>query len=106
MKIQGGKRFPKIDLTEAYLQVELNDESQKYLTINTSKGLNQPMRMPYGVKLKIENALANNPYTAIKADDVLISGKTDTDHLENIEKVFRVLKEIGATVNKKKCMFF
>ena len=56
--------------------------------------------------LKLENALANNPYTAIKADDVLISGKTDTDHLENIEKVFRVLKEIGATVNKKKCMFF
>ena len=106
MKIQGSKRFSKIDLTEVYLQVELNDESQKYLTINTSKGLNQPTRMPYGVKLKIENALANNPYTAIKADDVLISGKTDTDHLENIEKVFRVLKEIGATVNKKKCMFF
>ena len=28
------------------------------------------------------------------------------DHLENIEKVFIVLKEIGKTVNKKKCLFF
>ena len=113
MKIQGGERFSKINLTKAYLQFELDDKSQKYLTINTSKGLKQPTRMPYGVNPPtgifqrfIENALANIPYTAVKVDDILISGKTDTDHLENIEKVFRVLKEIGATVNKKKCMFF
>ena len=68
--------------------------------------------MPYGVKPAtgifqrfIENALANIPYTAIKVDDILISGKTDADHIENIENVFRVLKEVGTTVNKKKCMF-
>ena len=46
------------------------------------------------------------PYTAIKVDDILISGKTNAGHLENIENVFRVLKEVVATVNKKKCMFF
>ena len=69
--------------------------------------------MPYGVKPAtgifqrfIENALANIPYTATKVDDILISGKTDADHIENIENVFRVLKEVGTTVNKKKCMFF
>ena len=33
-----------------------------------------------------------------------MSGKTNTYHLENIEKVFRVLKEIGAMVNKRKQM--
>ena len=46
------------------------------------------------------------PYTAIRVDDILISGKTNAGHLENIENVFRVLKEVVATVNKKKCMFF
>ena len=67
--------------------------------------------MPYGVKTAtgifkrfIENALVNILYTAIEVNDILISGKIDTDHLKNIEKVFRVLKEIGATVNKKKCV--
>ena len=54
----------------------------------------------------LKMALQNIPYTATKVDDILISGKTDADHLENIENVFRVLKEVGATVNKKKCMFF
>ena len=69
--------------------------------------------MPYGVKPAtgifqrfIENALVNTLYTAVKVDDILISDKTDTNHLENIEKVLGVLKEIGATVNKKKCMVF
>ena len=112
-KIQGGEMFFKIDLTKAYLQVELDDELQKYLTINKSKGLKQIIRMPYGVKPAtaiiqrfIENALANTPYTDVKLDDILINGKTDMDHFKNIEKVFRVLKETGPTISKKKCIFF
>ena len=36
----------------------------------------------------IENALANSPYTVVKVDGILINGKTNTDHLENIEKLF------------------
>ena len=54
----------------------------------------------------IENALANSPYTVVKADGILINRKTNTDHLENTEKVFWALKEIGATVKKKKYIFF
>ena len=65
-KIQRGEKFSKIDLMKAYLQVELDDESQKYVTINTSKGLKKPTRISYGVKPAtgiflrfIENALAS-----------------------------------------------
>ena len=79
-KIQGGERFYKIDLTKTYLQVELDDISQKYLMINKSKGLKQPTRMPYGVKPAtgifqrfIKNVLADIPYTAVKLDDILVA---------------------------------
>ena len=51
-KIQGGGNFSKTDVTKAYLQVKVDNESQKYLLINTSKGLRQPTTMPYGVKPK------------------------------------------------------
>ena len=112
-KIQGGKKFSKIDLTKAYLQLELDEESQKFLTINTSKGLKHFTRLPYGVKPAsgifqrvIENALTNISNTAVKIDDILISGRDDSEHLQNIEKVFQVLKDLGVTVNKKKCTFF
>ena len=65
------------------------------------------VKPPNGIFQRVtENALENIPHTALKVDDILISGLTDTDHLENIKKVFRLLKETGAMVNKKKYMFF
>ena len=72
-KIQGGEKFSKIDLTKTYLQVKLDDNYKKCLTVNTSKHLKYPTRMPYGFKPAtliferlVENALANIPYTVIK----------------------------------------
>ena len=43
------KKVLKNNLSQAYLQMQLEEQSQKYLTISTSKGLKQDTRMPYGV---------------------------------------------------------
>lgn len=48
-KLAGGKKFTKLDLSQAYQQVELDESSKQYLTINTHKGLYQVNRLPYGV---------------------------------------------------------
>ena len=45
----GGQMFTKLDLSHAYLQVPLAEESQKYLFINTHKGLYVYKRLPFGV---------------------------------------------------------
>ena len=37
--LSGDQTFSKLDLSHAYLQVPLAEESQKYLVINTHKGL-------------------------------------------------------------------
>ena len=112
-EMQGGKRFSKIDLSRAYLQVELDEESQKYCIINTCKGLRQYTRMPYGVKpgsgifqKLIESQLKGISKTVIKIDDVLLSGCDDDEHLENLCKVFEVLENMGVTVNAEKCRLF
>ena len=39
--LAGGQTFSKLDLAQAYLQMEVEPESRKYLTINTPKGLFQ-----------------------------------------------------------------
>ena len=112
-KINVGRKFSKVDLSQAYLQMQLEEQSQKYLTINTSKGLKHYTRMPYGVKPAsgifqrfTENKLSNIPCTVVKIDDILITGKNDEKHLKTIEKVLEILNEVGATVNKSKCLFF
>lgn len=49
-QLQRGKTFLKIDLSEAYQQVLLTEESRQLVTISTHKGLFQYTRIPYGVK--------------------------------------------------------
>jgi len=37
--LNGGSKFTKLDFTDAYLQIELNEESKKMVVINTHRGL-------------------------------------------------------------------
>ena len=36
--LSGGEKFTKLDLSHAYMQVQLDETSRKYVTINTHKG--------------------------------------------------------------------
>ena len=49
----------------------------------------------------IENSLVDISNAAVKIDDILESGGSDNKYLENIEKVFKVIKEINARVNNE-----
>ena len=112
-KVQGGKKFSKIDLRQAYLQLELDDDAKKLLVINTNKGLKEFQRMANGIKPAsaifqkvIENILQGIPMVGVRTDDVLISGLNDEDHLRNIEAVLKALYALGVTIRKDKCKFF
>jgi len=37
--LSGRQFFPKLDMSNAYLQLSLDETSQQYVTINTHKGL-------------------------------------------------------------------
>ena len=45
----GGQHFSKLDLSHAYLQLLLAEESQPIVTVNTHKGLYRYQRLPFGV---------------------------------------------------------
>ncbi|PIO74254.1 hypothetical protein TELCIR_03744 [Teladorsagia circumcincta] len=49
-KLNGGTVFSQIDFADAYLQVEVDDDSKELLTINTHRGLYRYNRLPFGVK--------------------------------------------------------
>ena len=69
-----------MDLSQAYLQPPVNEESKHYLTINTHQGLYVYNRLPFGVAL----APAVTWYT----DDMLVSSADKDSHLPSLEEVF------------------
>ena len=48
-KLAGGKRFSKLDMSQAYQQLLLDESSRQYVVINTHKGLFRYSRLPFGV---------------------------------------------------------
>ena len=92
---------------------EGTEESKKYLTINTHKGLYQYNRLVFGVtscpaiwQRAIDQVLQGVPDTQCILDDMIITGKTDEEHLENLEKLLKRLQDAGLKANKEKCEFF
>lgn len=48
--LEGGTVFSKLDMSQSYAQVELDEDSRKHTTINTYRGLFQYRHIPYGIK--------------------------------------------------------
>ena len=50
-KLNGGKVFLSLDLSDVYLQVQVNEECSKLLTINIHKRLYKFNQLQFGVKV-------------------------------------------------------
>ena len=77
----GGQKFSKLYLSDAYNQLELDSESQKYLVINMHKGLFKFRRLPFGVSSApaifqrvMNKVLKNLSKTTNFFDDILVTG--------------------------------
>ena len=107
-----GKIFTKLDLTQAYQQLKLDTPSQKYVVINTHKGLFQYTRLPFGVssapgifQKTMETLLRGIPGVIVYLDDILISRATEAEHIQSLEEVLKRLSEAGLRAKKHKCKF-
>ena len=110
--LEDGKTYTKLDLSQAYQQLKLDAESQKYLVINTHKGLFRYTRLPYGIssapgifQKAMETLLQGIPHVTVYIDDILITGENDADHLQTLETVLERLAKAGLRAKKSKCKF-
>ncbi|XP_055613887.1 uncharacterized protein K02A2.6-like [Uranotaenia lowii] len=109
----GGSKFSKIDLVQAYLQMEVAPEDREILTLNTHRGLYRPNRLMYGIssapaiwQRQIETILQGIEGVSVFLDDIKVTGSTDAVHLSHLEEVLRRLAYHNIRVNRKKCEFF
>ena len=110
--LAGGKAFTKLDLAQAYQQVELDEGSRKFVTTNTHKGLFQYTRLPFGVasapavfQRTMENLLQGLKHVYVYLDDILVTGSSKRNHLENLTEVLGRLEKAGMRLKQSKCQF-
>ncbi|XP_055903103.1 uncharacterized protein K02A2.6-like [Eupeodes corollae] len=113
VKHADGKFFTHIDLSDAYLQVEVEEESKQFLTINTHRGLYKFNRLPPGVKAApgsfqqvMDTMLCQLEGVSAFIDDLLVSGKTVEEHIQRLKAVLTRLREYGFHIKIEKCSFF
>ena len=82
-KLHGASYFGKIDLSDAYYEIELDEDSKEIYTINTSQGLCNMCRLLQGLKNSssfsqncLESTIKGIKDAVIFQDNVLVYGKT------------------------------
>ncbi|XP_055613639.1 uncharacterized protein K02A2.6-like [Uranotaenia lowii] len=110
--MSGCRFFTHIDLSDAYLQVQVDENSQHLLTINTHKGLFRFTRLSPGIKSApgafqqiVDAMLSGLQCTRGYLDDLLVGGKSEDELNRNVHQVLSQLQDYGFTVRIEKCRF-
>jgi hypothetical protein len=97
----GGQKFTKLDLSQAYQQLLLDDNSKSLLTFNIHKGLYHYTLLPFGVasapaifQKTMDVLLQGIPNTLcyIELDDIIITGPDDSVHMKTLQEVLTRLQ--------------
>ena len=106
--LHGASYFGKIDLSDAYYQIELDEEAKDICTINTSQGLFKMCRLPQWLKnsssifqICIESILKGIKGVVIFQDDVLVQWTTKEQFDKRMLAVKSWLREKSLTINEK-----
>ena len=111
-KLAGGKMFTQLDMSQAYQQLLLDDQSKKYVVINTHRELFRYNCLPFGVSLApgifqrtMETLLQGIPNVVVYIDDILITGATEQERLKTLEKVLDWIEKAELLLKRSKCLF-
>ena len=106
------KLLIKTDLTKAFFQIPLSDESLKYCGVTPYKGVRVYTRCAMGMPgsetaleqlmCRIVGSLVEEGYVAKIADDLYCGGNSETELLDNWKRVLALLQEAGIKLSASK----
>ena len=109
-ELNGAKFFSKLDLAQAYHQLELDAKSRFITTFSTHICMYRYKRLNFGTNAAAEvfqhilqTTLHGLSGVRNLADDIIISGKTCNEHDQALSSCLRRLSDNGLTLNAAKC---
>ncbi|XP_045448702.1 uncharacterized protein K02A2.6-like [Melitaea cinxia] len=110
-RLRGSKYFTKLDLSQAYNQILL-DDTRNLTVINTHRGLFVYNRLVYGLASSpgifqriMVKLFEGVPNVTVFLDDILIHDSCLDSHIDTVNRVLQILKGNGLKIKKQKCDF-
>ena len=111
--LNGGSKFSKSDLSEAYLQIPVEEKFTELLIINTHRGLYKMNRLQYGIEVAptifqkiMDTMFADLDFATAYLYNILMKSKNREDLAQHVTEVFKKIKEFGFKSSREKCNFF
>ncbi|XP_062541036.1 uncharacterized protein K02A2.6-like [Armigeres subalbatus] len=106
------KVFSRLDVKNAFHQVEISKRSREITTFITRKGLFRYTRLMFGINCApelfqktMEQILSGCDGCLNYIDDVIVHGCDQKEHDMRLEKVLKRLKEWNVILNESKCIY-
>ncbi|XP_060650951.1 uncharacterized protein K02A2.6-like [Drosophila nasuta] len=111
-KLKGARFFSRLDLKDAYHQLELDEDSREITTFITPMGLFRYKRLMFGVnsapeifQRHLEQLLVDFRNVMNYIDDVIIFGESQEEHDKTVRDVCKVFRENNVLLNDQKCVW-
>ena len=107
-EMSGAKYFTKLDASNGYWQIKVDNESSKLLTFSTPFGRYKFKRMPFGIKSASEvfqQSVEGIHGVKNSQDDIIIWGESIDELDKRTNEVLSAIQDSGMKLNKNKCVF-
>lgn len=104
--------FSRLDIKNAFHQIEISESSRYITTFITNKGLFRYKRLMFGISCApeifqktLERILQQCEGTINFIDDILVYGRNLEEHNQRLEKTLHVLESNNVFLNRDKCIY-
>ena len=111
-EMAGARYFSKLDASQGFWQLKLDECSTKYCTFNTPFGRYCFLRLPFGIisaseifHRAVEHIIEGLEGVRSYVDDIVVWGSTIQEHNERLTQVMERVQKYGLKLNKNKCQF-
>ena len=112
-ELNGARVFSHFDVSHGYHQLELKEKSRDIITFATRVGLRRYKRLYFGTRSAgeifretVSKEITRDIVGCINISEyILVFGRNQKEHDQNLEKLFKRAREKEITFNKDKCEF-
>ncbi|XP_055586012.1 uncharacterized protein K02A2.6-like [Uranotaenia lowii] len=111
-RLKSANFFSRLDIKDAFHQIELEESSRYITTFISHKGLFRYKRLMFGISCApemfqktLEQILIGCENVINYIDDIFVYGETQEEHDRSLSQILAVLKSRNILLNNQKCIF-